>query len=48
MTKENWYKEVKKDAKLRKTKLKKRILQKGGGDRVYMEASKVMFIPSTT
>ena len=47
LAKEYWYQEVKKDEKLSKTKLKKKIFQKGGGARVNMEASTVMFIPST-
>ena len=46
MAKENWFQEAKNDGKLSKTKLRKRIFQKGGA-RQNMEASTVMFIPST-
>ena len=46
LAKKNWYQVVKKDGKLSKTKLKKRIFQKAGGAGINMEASTVMFIPS--
>ena len=46
MAKENWYQNGKKDGKLSKTRMKK-IFQKGGGNNVNMEASTVLFIPST-
>ena len=46
LAKENWFQEAKNDGKLSKTKLRKRIFQKGGA-RQNMEASTVMFIPST-
>ena len=47
LAKVSLYQEVKKDGKLSKTKLKKRIFQKGDGVGINKEASLVMFIPST-
>ena len=46
MAKKNWYQDGKKDGNLTKTRMKKNF-QKGGNDKVNMEASTVIFIPST-